>query len=221
LVYVQFRVSDIITTKNLWEEETIAVSDIILALVGAGMVSSGVGVGLYLWNKQRKKQEYQKRWEEPTYQEVKKEDIRGKVAYTIEQQKDERTVIAKKGKASPKKGYVDAKIEGAKRRFYANHIIEERKGKQVRRYIRWNAYYSEAYDINGEIRYDSSLENQLMDDMENQLGKAVGAAVGFVFERPMMYVMAIAFLVSIPIGFPFNDIFHWLPNTIVHWVPRT
>ena len=156
----------------------------------------------------------------PVVQEVKKEEIKGKVPYVIEQQKDMRTVVAKKGKLSPKRGYIDARIEGIKRRYYADHIIRETQGKRVRDYVRFNAYYSEAYDKDGNITYNPALENQLMNEMESQLGKAVGAAVGFVLERPMLYLLAIAFLVSIPIGFSYNDIFNWVPRTVVHWVPR-
>jgi hypothetical protein len=171
---------------------------------------------LWFWNKRRKKTVYQRYFEKPTHEEVPRERVPGKIEYEIVRQKDERTIIVKKGKIRPKQELLHWK----KRTFYPNHIIKETKGKTSRYFCRFNFYVSEAYDINGELKYDEGLENHLMNDMESQLGKAVGAAVGFVLERPMMYVLAIAFLVSIPIGFPYNDIFHWVPNTVVHWVPR-
>ena len=159
--------------------------------------------------------------QETTKQEVKREAVPGKVQYEIVRQKDERSIVVKKGKIGPKAESLNWK----KRTYYPNHIIKEtrtmKKGKNIERYfVRWNMYYSEAYDVNGNISYDLALENNLMNDMENQLGKAVGAAVGFVLERPIIYLLIMAFAVAIPIGFSYNDILHLVPTTVVHWVPR-
>jgi len=186
------------------------------------LLATGVNAYFYFKRKRKTKKKNTVKQEEPkTGEEVPREKVPSSLEYEIVRQKDKRTVIVKRNglfafKLSPRKEFIDFK----KRRFYVNHIIKETQGKKVRYFIRWNFYSSEAYDADGKISYDSHLEDALMNDMESQLGKAVGAAVGFVLERPMMYVMAIAFVVSIPIGFPFNDIFHWVPTTIVHWVPR-
>ena len=156
----------------------------------------------------------------PVVQEVEREKIPGKVEYEIVREKDKRSVIVKKGKISPRKELLIYRFQGTKRIYYPNHIIKETQGKKTRYFIRWNAYFTEAYDKEGKLSYDQSAENIRLNSMMEQLGKAVGAAVGFVLERPMLYLLAIAFLVSIPIGFSYNDIFNWVPRTVVHWVPR-
>jgi len=159
-------------------------------------------------------------------QEVKREEVPGKIDYEVVRQKDERTVIVKKGRISKKKEFLTITFQGTKRMLFPNHIIKEtwvdKKGKQRTRYfVRWNAYLSESYDTEGKIVYDPSLENHLMNDMESQLGKAVGVVTGFVLERPMMYVMAVAFFVAMPIGFNFPAIFPgWAPNTVIHWISQ-
>ncbi|MDE1824361.1 MAG: hypothetical protein KGH74_03610 [Candidatus Micrarchaeota archaeon] len=164
----------------------------------------------------RAKKKQPKAAEEKKTEEVPRERVPGRLQYEIVRQKDARTIVVKRGRIGNKKEFLDWR----RRRFYPNHIIKEVVDRRVRYFVRWNLYQSEAYDVLGNIAYDPKLENVLMNDMEVQLGKAVGAAVGFILERPMIYVIALAFLVSIPIGFSYNDIFHWVPNTVIHWVPR-
>ena len=175
---------------------------------GKAEIVKYVGDGMYVVNVKKEK---------VIREEVPREKVPGKVQYEIIRQKDDRSIVVAKGTIGPKAESKNWK----KHTYYPNHIIKETVGKKVRYFIRWNMYFSEAYDIHGKIAYDPALENQLMNDMEGQLGKAVGSAVGFFLERPMIYVLIMAFAVSIPIGFSYNDIFHWVPITVVHWVPSS
>ena len=154
-------------------------------------------------------------------EEVKIEQVPNKVQYEITQQKDERTVIKKKGKIPKKREYVYWR----KRAFFPNHIIKETytnpKGKEKVRYIiRWNQNYAEAYDVDGKVKHSPELENHLMNDMVIQLRDAVGVVAGLLIDRNTQILLLFALVFGIPIGLAYNDIFHWVPNTVIHWVPR-
>jgi hypothetical protein len=195
----------------------------ILGLVfGGGCIGVGGILSYNLWQKRKKARRfYLPPDEEEKTEEVSTERVKGKIDYEIVRETDPRSTLMKKGRIGPRRKLLHVRVDNQKRTFYANHIIKETKGKRVRYFVRWYVGNSEAFNKESKIIYDSSLENHLMDDMENQLGKAVGAAVGFVLERPMLYVMGIAFLVAMPIGFNFPNLFpSWAPSTIVHWIPR-
>ena len=167
---------------------------------------------------------------EKKVEEVPREEVPRKIALEIVREKDDRSVLVKKGKISPKREWVIKRIDGVRRAFYVNHIIKEttttkdflgRKTVKVRFFVRWTLRYSEAYDKDGNIVYDPTLENHLMNDMMGQLGKAVAAAVGFVLDRTTITLLILALVFGIPIGLSFNNIFHWVPPTEIHWIPRT
>ena len=178
----------------------------------------------------RVKKKQPKAVEETKTEEVPREKVPKKVRYEIVREKDERSVLVKKGNIKPQKEWVGKKIDGVRRLFYANHIIKEtkkskdflgRESVKVRYFVRWTLRYSEAYNKDGKVVYDPALENHLMNDMMGQLGKAVAAAVGLVLDRTTITLLILALVFGIPIGLSFNDIFHWVPNTVIHWVPRT
>ena len=193
---------------------------LLVAAVGVGAVTYLV-VGRFLKRKPKSSKKGPIKREE-----VPREKVPSRIEYEIVRQKDERTVIVKKGNSlwsglSPRKEF----IHTMKRSFFANHIIKEtwtdKKGKVHTRYfIRWNLYQSESYDKDGKITFDPALENNLMNDMVIQLRDAVGVVAGLILDKNMQLILVFAMVFGIPIGLSYNDIFHWVPNTVVHWVPR-
>lgn len=154
-------------------------------------------------------------------EEVPREKVPPKVEYEIVREKDERNVIVKKGTVSHKKEFL---VVG-RRRFFLNHIIKEtlKNGKE-RYFIRWNLYYQEAYDSSGNIEYDDAVENTDSNDMVSQAGLAITALSGLLSDlmrdRSIQLIIVMAFIFGMPIGFSYNSIFHWVPNTVIHWVTR-
>lgn len=158
---------------------------------------------------------------ETKVEEVPIEKVPNKVPYEIIEQKDERTVIVKRGKWSKGREFVSWR----KRDFFANHVIKETttkgRGKtKVRYLLRWHRYSSEAVDADGNVKYSPELENFLMLDMAMQFRDAAITLAGLNIDRTMLMLLAMAMVFGIPIGFSFNDIFHWVPSTVVHWVTR-
>lgn len=154
-------------------------------------------------------------------EEVPREKVPGKIEYEVVREKDKRNVIVKKGTVSHKKEFL---IVG-KRRFFLNHIIKETlKNGKDRYFVRWNLYYQEAYDKDANLVYDPAIENTDTNEMVNQIGLAITALSGLLSDlmrdRSIQLIIVMAFVFGMPIGFSYNDIFHWVPNTVIHWVPR-
>ena len=151
-------------------------------------------------------------------EEVPIEKVPKKILYQIVQQKDTRTIILRAKKFSTKKKDF---IVWKARMFFPNHIIKETIGSKDRYLARFNVNYAEAMNTEGEIEYSEELNNLLLNDMMGQLRRAVGVIGGLVFDRTTIILLAMGFLFGNPIGFSYNDIFHWVPNTVVHWIPRS
>lgn len=152
-----------------------------------------------------------------TITEVEKNKAPNRVEYEIFKESDKRLIVVRKGKISKARAYLIFK----QRQYYTDHILKQsKKGKRDRYFIRWNLFYSEALDSIAatEPKFSAELENDLMTDLPTGLKRAVITLAGMHLDRTTILLLLLAFVFGHPIGFSYNDIFHWVPNTVVHWV---